>query len=239
VSLEGPRRRVGWLLTSLGRWRVARGCLRGRGMELGALHSPFPVPRRVHVTYLDHLPVAGLRLHYPELAQLALVPVDVVDDAETLATVADSSQDFVIASHLLEHCEDPIGALGHWLRVVRLGGVVLVAVPDQRFTFDSTRPVTSLGHLVRDHSEGPAASRSSHYREWALRVEGVAAEHVAARAAELEASGYRIHFHAWNFDALAELLEHCAARFGGARILRLRRNRHENLAVLRRTGPSR
>ena len=37
--------------------------------------------------------------------------VDVVDDAQTLATFPDESVDFVIANHVLEHLEDPIGAL--------------------------------------------------------------------------------------------------------------------------------
>jgi SAM-dependent methyltransferase len=233
------RSRLGRAATTLARWRLARRHLSGDGLELGALHSPFRVPPGARVTYVDRLPVAELRHHYPELAALELVPVGVVDDAETLATVPSSSQDFVIASHLLEHCEDPVGAVGHWLRVVRPGGVVLLAVPDRRHTFDRARPLTSLTHVVRDHDEGPAISRASHYREWASLVEKVPEERVAGRADELAASGYRIHFHVWDLDTLAELLEHCVRRSGAARVEKLVRNRHENLAVLRLAAPER
>ena len=36
-----------------------------------------------------------------------------MDDGERLATIADATQDFVIANHFLEHCQDPLGALGN------------------------------------------------------------------------------------------------------------------------------
>jgi hypothetical protein len=71
----------------------------------------------VHVRYVDHLSTADLRDEYPELAGQPLVEVDVLDDGETLATFADESVDFVIASHFLEPCEDPIGAMTAQLRV--------------------------------------------------------------------------------------------------------------------------
>ena len=39
------------------------------------------------------------------------VPVGCIDDGERLGKIADASQDFVIANHFLEHCQDPILAL--------------------------------------------------------------------------------------------------------------------------------
>ena len=129
----------------LGRWWFFRGHLRGHGLEIGALHTPFNVPRGVEVKYVDRLDADELRRHYPELADEHFVRVDIVDDAETLATVAEASQDFVIASHVLEHCENPIGAIRTWLRVLKPGGVILLIVPDKRFTFDKVRPMTTLG----------------------------------------------------------------------------------------------
>ena len=72
-----------------------------------------------------------------------------IDDGETLATVPDSPRDFVIANHFIEHTEDPIAhAAATTLRVLRPGGVLYMAVPDKRFTFDVDRPVTPLEHLV-------------------------------------------------------------------------------------------
>jgi SAM-dependent methyltransferase len=233
--IAGLRRRVALALVQRGRRRLARAVLRGRGVEIGALHSPFPLPPGASAVYVDRLPADQLRLHYAELGDAPLVPVDIVDDAETLATIPAASQDFVIASHLLEHCEDPIGAVLNWLRVVRPGGVVVLAVPDRRHSFDRTRPATPLAHVVRDHRDGPQGSREEHYLEWARAVEGRTGDDAPARAEELRRARYSIHFHVWDHDALAELLEHCLGLpQAPAAQLELRRNRSENLAVLRR-----
>lgn len=234
-AVAGLRQRLARALVQRGRLRLARELLRGRGLEIGALHAPFPLPPGASAVYVDRMPVEQLRAHYPELGDAPLAPVDVVDDAETLASFEPESQDFLVASHLLEHCEDPIGALLRWLRVVRPGGIVLLAVPDRRFTFDRDRAPTALAHLVRDHDDGPEASRAEHYLDWVRAVEGRSGDDARERAEALRRARYSIHFHVWDHDALAELLEHCLGLPGApAARLRLRRNRSENLAVLHR-----
>jgi SAM-dependent methyltransferase len=97
--------------------------LSGDGIEIGALHEPLGVSNRARVRYVDRTSVAELRIHYPELSNLPLVPIDILDDGETLSSIGDDCVDFVIANHMLEHCEDPLGALSTFLRVVRPGGV--------------------------------------------------------------------------------------------------------------------
>ena len=52
-------------------------------------------------------------------------------DAQTCANVADAEFDFLYSSHCLEHLDDPQLAFGHWLRVVRPGGWLVVDVPDE------------------------------------------------------------------------------------------------------------
>lgn len=237
-ALEKIKSKAGTLLLHLGRRRATRGKLAGRGLEIGALHSPFKLPPTAHATYVDRLSTAELRHHYPELAHLPLVPVDIIDDAEALEGVGDSSQDFVIASHVLEHCEEPLGALSSWIRVLKPSGTLFLAVPDKRYTFDRHRPVTGLQHLIRDHNLGPAVSRLEHYREWAQLVEHSPEERIPDRASELLASRYSIHFHVWDFAAFRELLDHAVTDLGlAAKILDVRRNRSENLALLIKTAP--
>ena len=210
--------------------------MRGVGLEIGALHEPFPLPAGVRVSFVDRWPGPELARRHPEIDARAIVPVEIVDDGETLASQPDASRDFVVASHVLEHCEDPLGALATWLRVVRPGGSVLLAVPDRRHTFDRRRPPTPLAHVERDHAEGPGVSRAAHYEEWVVLVEGVAPEGAAARARELERARASIHFHVWDRDGLGELLRAFAARSGGGvGSVALRRNRSENLALVRRS----
>jgi predicted SAM-dependent methyltransferase len=191
----------------LSRAHFAAAYLHGSGLEIGALHNPLILPRGVHVTYVDSHPVDELRLRYPELDGQRLVPVGVVDDATRLDGIAGESQDFVIANHVIEHCEDPIAALASFARVLRGEGIVYVAVPDKRFTFDRERPVTTVEHLVRDHREGPAVSREAHLEEWARLVIGVSDEAAVHDEVErLVAADVSIHFHVWNPGAWLEFM---------------------------------
>jgi SAM-dependent methyltransferase len=226
-----PRR---WLYARARR-RLGARFLRGNGLEIGALHSPFPVPASAGVRYVDRYTTAQLREEYPELGDVPFAEVEIVDDAETLATVGDGSQDFVIASHVLEHTEDPIGALQHQLRVLRRGGVLLLALPDRRHGIDRRRQATPLEHVLADHEQGPARSRAAHYREWAELVDlplgYVDASDVAAHAEQLQRSQYSIHFHCWTRE---ELLAQLPAYGLPAAVAAARQNRHEFLVVLRR-----
>ena len=134
--------------------------------------------------------VEDLRAHYPELDEYELVTPDFIDDGEALTSVPSGSMDFVIVNHLIEHCQDPIGALLSHARVLREGGVLYLAAPDRRRTdFDRDREETSLEHLLRDHEQGPEGSRSKHYEEWSRFAIKVPADEVAAHAAALEAAG--------------------------------------------------
>jgi SAM-dependent methyltransferase len=217
------------------RRRLAARHLRGHGLEVGALQLPLPLPRDARARYVDRAPVAQLRADYPELALYDLVEPDVLDDGQVLGTVPDASQDFVVANHLIEHTEDPLGTLRHHLRVLRPGGTLFWAVPDGRRTFDRDRPVTPLAHLRRDHDEGPAWSRRAHYEEWAALVNRVPADEVAGRADELQDAGYPIHFHVFTPESFAGMLlwarEHLALALD---LEAIERNGHEFVVVARR-----
>jgi predicted SAM-dependent methyltransferase len=206
TGLSDVVRRMGQAVDPVSRTRrqIAGRYIHGDGLEIGALHNPLNVPRSARVRYVDRLRVEELRMHYPELGGERLVDVDILDDGEVLATIGDASQDFVIANHFLEHCEDPLAALANMMRVLRPGGVLYLAVPDKRYTFDAARPVTTVDHLLRDHREGPKASRREHFEEWARLVDG--ADDPTAHATALLERGYSIHYHVWTQAELLELL---------------------------------
>ena len=177
--------------------------LHGNGLEIGALHRPLEVPAGARVTYVDRLPVEELRRHYPELAELPLVPVDILGSAEDLSAVADASQDFVIANHLLEHLEDPIRGLREFFRILKPDGIVYMALPDQRQTFDRDRQLTTVDHLLTEYREASAAAnRWDHYRDWALNVD----HKDEAHGRRLMDEGYSIHFHVWRPDTFLDFL---------------------------------
>lgn len=217
------------------RKRIAARYIRGSGLEVGALHSPMPVPRKAAVRYIDRLSVEGLRKHYPELADLPLVHVDVLDNGEELSSIPDASVDFVIASHLIEHTENPIRSLENWLRVLRPGGILFLGVPHKEQTFDSDRSATSLEHLVRDYTEGPEWSRRAHYEEW-VRLVNKAPEHeTESRVQQLMEMDYSIHFHVWTEIEFLELLLYCQKQLGlSFSIEHFQKNGIEFIAVLRK-----
>lgn len=185
---------------------IAETYLSGVGIEIGALHNPLKLPNRANAKYVDRLSVPDLRRQYPELASEELVEVDILADGERLETIADSSQDFVVANHFVEHCQNPIGAVLNMLRVLKPAGILYLALPDKRCCFDSDRPVTSLEHVMRDYSEGPEWSRRGHFEEWARLVNKTAAEDVDSEVARLMGMDYSIHYHVWTPFEMLELI---------------------------------
>jgi len=192
---------------SFDRTSIARLYIAGNGIEIGALHSPLKVPSGATVKYVDRLPLSGLRKHYPELGSKELVNVDIVDDGELLKTVDDASQDFVIANHVLEHCQDPIRALCNMFRVLRHNGILYLAMPDKRFTVDVDRPVTRLQHLLEDFKDGGASSKRAAFEEWVRYVKKAKNNAEAERQVnKLMRDGYSIHYHAWTQVEMLELI---------------------------------
>jgi SAM-dependent methyltransferase len=190
----------------LRRKAIARAYLRGHGIEIGAMHNPLKVPRDVRVQYVDRVSAAELGKEHPDLSS-KLVKVDIVADGETLDAIPDSSQDFVIANHLLEHCQNPIGALRNMLRVLRKDGVLFLAIPDKRYTFDADRKVTPIEHLLRDDLEGSAWSRAEHYGEWTKLVDRVQGEaQIERHTRDLMERQAAIHFHVWTQVEMLELI---------------------------------
>jgi predicted SAM-dependent methyltransferase len=195
------------LVVQIDRDTVANTYIRGRGIEIGALHSPLKVPDKAHVTYVDRLPIADLLQQYPEMRSEKLVPVDIVADGERLEPLADAGQDFVIANHFVEHCQNPLLAVKNIFRVLKPGGVLYLALPDKRFTFDAARPVTTTEHLLRDFQDGSQCSRHDHFTEWVRCVEGIAdGQDAVERVSMLMQQDYSIHYHVWSHKEMIELV---------------------------------
>ena len=194
------------LATTLNRELLAHIYLRGDGLELGALNNPLLVSPQARVKYVDFAAAETVAEQFPGHA--VKIP-DIVDDAVTLTSVEDCSQDFVIACHILEHLEDPIGAIKTWFRVLKPGGVLFMSIPDRRFTFDFYRKVTPLAHLLADHEQGPAWSREGHLKELEDEYRStynVQDEEVLRGLMNWQREGRgHTHFHVWTQLEMLEL----------------------------------
>ena len=58
---------------------------------------------------------------------------DLIGDVQYTLPVEDGSQDTIIARHILEHLIDPLAALQHWTRALKIGGRLLLATPDPSY----------------------------------------------------------------------------------------------------------
>jgi SAM-dependent methyltransferase len=226
------------------RKRLAKRVVRGAGIEVGALDAPYPIdPTIAEVRYVDRLPKADLLRHYPELLPRAALirEPDIIDDGERLDSIPNASQDFVIASHFLEHCENPLATLRTFCRVLRPEAHLILAVPNTANTesWDHSRELTDFAHVVRDDEEGPEVSRETHYWEWVIhagKMSGAAAEMEKTKLIDMR---FSIHFHCWNAGTFMEFLERAIARDRLAfAVVDQYENAYEIAAVLRKTSMS-
>ena len=216
---------------------LAKEYLEGNGIEIGALDCPTWVPPKARVQYVDRVSVAQLRAYYPELVKHQLSEPDRIEDGERLPSFASESLDFVIANHMLEHCEDPLGTMRTHFDRIRSNGVLYYAIPDKRQCFDHSRPLTPFAHLVADNTDGGAQSRWGHYLDWAVYVNGLADPAAAEQnARENMRNAYSIHFHVWTPNSFLEML-HAAREYLGTpfTIEHFQENGTEAITILRKS----
>jgi SAM-dependent methyltransferase len=181
----------------------------GTGLDLGALHRPMVKHDGMRVLYVDRLPVSELKKHYPELSEYPLVEADIIADAQELLSVESDKYDFVIASHVIEHMSDPLGAMLAWCRVLKKGGQLYLVVPDKRHIFDKKRPLTELDHMREDYNTSPHRRIErdwKHYIEYAELVDGKEGNEIAQHALKLRDTSYSIHFHTFIPESFHSLL---------------------------------
>ncbi|MBS1504915.1 MAG: class I SAM-dependent methyltransferase, partial [Bacteroidetes bacterium] len=88
-----------------------------------------------------------------------------IQDGTDLSPVDSEQYDFVLSSHSLEHIANPLKALNEWLRVLKRGGILVLVLPDKRYTFDHRRPVTKFEHLLQDFQNKTAENDLTHLEE--------------------------------------------------------------------------
>lgn len=151
----------------------------GRGLEIGPGYNPL-LPKRAgyRVETADYTDADGLRAKYtgnPHVDINAIEDVDHVIRAGGLFSAVGNLEayDYIVASHVIEHIPDPIRFLRDCEKMLRRGGVLVLAVPDKRHCFDVFQPLTSVGQWLQasvDRRERPPLGAILDDRVWnALR----------------------------------------------------------------------
>ena len=135
-----------------------------------------------------------------------------VVEASNLSTSPDGKYDFVLASHVLEHIANPMEALREWNRILKVGGAMLVIVPDKQRTFDHKRPFTTIEHLESDFQANTQEDDLTHVDEILalhdLSLDPLAGSPQQFRERCLRNHSFRaMHHHVYSSEVLGLMLQ--------------------------------
>ena len=86
-------------------------------------------------------------------------------EGSALCDLPDSTYDFILSSHNLEHFANPVKALREWQRVLRSNGALILVLPYYRVTFDHRRKLTSVSHMLDDFKQNTQEDDLTHLPE--------------------------------------------------------------------------
>jgi predicted SAM-dependent methyltransferase len=167
-----------------------------------------------------------------------LAEIDIVDDGETLKTIKVNTLNFIIANHFLEHCQDPIGTILRMYDLLKKEGIIFLALPDKRFTFDERRPITPYKYLRKLHENKKyrESVRKSRYEEAVRLIIGLTDEKaIKDKTKELMDMDYSIHYQVWEQKDMIDLFENIEQDYKKKlRIQAMMRNEHEVIFILQK-----
>lgn len=201
--------------------------LRGKtGVEIGGPSSIFArrgaLPLYSVASRIDSINFASTTLwsadsdnlsgfsHYPSLGKGNRY----IGEAVSLDPLVGKSYDFILSSHVLEHCANPIAALLRWKAVLRVSGMLVLVLPHRDATFDHRRPVTTLDHLVDDYLQKTSEDDDTHFEE-VLRLHdrgldpGIASEESFTERVSRNLENRGLHHHVFDGMLVAKILDYC------------------------------
>lgn len=143
----------------------------------------------------------------------------IVANAENLTEiVSPGSYDLLYASHVLEHMQDPLGALLSWDQVLVPGGVLFLILPWKQNTFDHYRAPNTLEQLAQKHVRSRLGSPDILMSDFEQTVRSIdmSLDYGFPPGSTFEALRQRtlgslegremLHYHVFDFDLLKQLL---------------------------------
>lgn len=127
----------------------------GFGLEIGPSYNPLlPKSSGYNVETVDQTNAAALRKKYRDNAS-QIEEVDYVSDGQGLLELIGKpgAYDFIVASHVIEHVTDIVRFIQDCEALLKPEGVLVLAVPDKRFCFDTLRPVSTIGQALQAYAE--------------------------------------------------------------------------------------
>ncbi|MBK3736567.1 methyltransferase domain-containing protein [Azospirillum brasilense] len=129
----------------------------GLGLEIGASYNPV-MPKRdgYNIRIADYAGHDYLRkLH--NLSSDHIEDVDYVTNGGPVSKAVEEENcfDYIVASHMIEHCVDFIGFLKDCETLLKPDGALVLVVPDKRNCFDVFQSLSSVGEMLDIHQKLP------------------------------------------------------------------------------------
>ena len=142
------------------------------------------------------------------------------DASDLTASVTRGAYDAILASHVLEHFQDPLGALLKWDRVLDEGAALLLILPWKDNTFDRYRAPHTLEQLAQKHVRAARAGDEAPLlvdfeqtvrsidltMDWGFEP-GSSSEDLRRRTVASPEGKEMLHWHVFDFHVLGQLFE--------------------------------
>jgi SAM-dependent methyltransferase len=205
--------------------RIASRSLQGVGLEIGAQNVPTKVNSHAARTeYIDRLTREQTSVQFG-IPLEKLVEVTHLIDGGRLEKFENGSRDYLIANHVLEHFDDPVGAVIEWLRVLAPGGRLFLSLPNFcNNPFDFRRRPPTARHFERDFQDANhrVASARDHYADLIQSIYQFEESDpvIYATADKWVSEGDRNHYHVYDEQAFRDVLRLAGEKSGtGLRVV--------------------
>lgn len=144
------------LVTTLRRGHLLKHAnLSGVGLEIGPYDQPTVFKSEADVRYLDWKDKEQLVRECTHPDMVADIPeIDYVVHSNRYGDYISDKFDYIIANHVMEHAPNMIQWLCDLCDMMRPDGILFLALPDKKFTFDKYRQDTALSHFVAEYLAG-------------------------------------------------------------------------------------
>lgn len=122
------------------------------GLEIGPYNQPLITKLEGNIEYLDFLTQEDLlKLNGPDDLQFSIPQTDYVVNDNHYSNYVKKQFDYIIANHVGEHVPNFIDFFCELEKLLKPGGILFIALPDKKFTFDKYRKDTDLSHFLYDY----------------------------------------------------------------------------------------
>lgn len=152
---------------------------------------------------------SGQTFHYDENK----TGTQYIADATEIERIPKRNYDFLLSSNCLEHVANPLKALHGWRAILKPRGVMLLVLPNKKYSFDHNRAVTTFEHLLEDFKNNTGEDDLTHLDE-ILKLHDLSMDLPAGTPEQFKARSLKnfenraLHQHVFDIPLLKQLMEY-------------------------------